>query len=63
MMYFANIEEFVCLEYDGGNYDIDAYGPQDVDPWKTAAKKPLSSRAISCLGAKNNENYEPILTY
>ena len=27
-----DVEEFICLEYGGGNYDIDAYGPPDIEP-------------------------------
>ena len=57
-----DVEEFICLEYGGGNYDIDAYGPPDIEPWKTAAlKSRYLLEQLVRLGAKNNENYEPIL--
>jgi len=57
-----DVEEFICLEYGGGNYDIDAYGPPDIDSWKKAAlKSRYLLEQLVRLGAKNNENYEPIL--
>ena len=56
------VEEFICLKYGEGPYDIDAYGPPDVDSWKKAAlKSRYLLEQLVRLGAKNNENYEPIL--
>ena len=57
-----DVEEFISLKYGEGPYDIDAYGPPDVDSWKKAAlKSRYLLEQLVRLGAKNNENYEPIL--
>tara|TARA_Y100000591_G_C21701056_1_gene628316 strand:- start:12 stop:731 length:720 start_codon:yes stop_codon:yes gene_type:complete len=57
-----DVENFISLKYGGGNYEIDAYGNSYIDPWKTAAlKSRYLLEQLVRLGAKNNENYEPIL--